>query len=110
MSRSNFADYKQDVQENDALITSVSIVSLSLKALWGLILGGGASMAATPFFLGPVLAAKKDPKNVGSSFLGSTSRSLLLLIANLLFLGSAAGGCLAAARRSLTMAVAFGKG
>lgn len=69
-------------------------------------LGGGASIAATPFFFGPLFAAKNEPKNPASCLI-STSRSLLLLTADRGFLGSLAGvGALLAFKRSVTMAVA----
>lgn len=49
-----------------------------------------ASMADAPFFFGaaPFWPAKKEPKKDGSSFLGSTSRSLLLLTTAFEVLGS----------------------
>jgi len=89
-------------------MTSVSIVSRSFKADCGLMLGGGASIAATPFFLAaPFLGAKNEPKKLCSSFLGSTSKSLVLLTTDLGFLGSApGGGGLLAFIRSVTIAVA----
>ena len=90
-----------------ALMTSVSIVSRSLSAFCGRMLGGGASIAATPFFLGPVFGAKNEPKKL-CSCLASTSRSLLLLTTARGFLGSLAGvGGLLAVRRSVTIAVAY---
>jgi len=93
-----------------ALMTSVSMVSLSLKAFCGRIEGGGASIALTPFFLAAApFGAKNEPKKLGSSFFASTSRSLLLFTAALTFLGSLAGGWgLLALRRSVTRAVALG--
>ena len=66
-------------------------------------------MTAAPFFLFavPVLAAKKDPKKLCSSFLASTSRSLSLFRRARLALGSfAAGGGFAALSFSVTRAVA----
>ena len=72
-------------------MTSVSIVSLSLRAFCGRIDVGGVSIIAAPFFFAPpALGAKKDPKKLGSSFFASTSRSLLLLTCALGFLGSLA--------------------
>ena len=74
----NIHDWKE--RRTTQLMTSVSIVSLSLKAACGLITAGGASITDGPFFLGaPVLAEKNEPKKLGSSFLASTSKSLLLL-------------------------------
>lgn len=71
-----------------------------------------ASMTGPPFFFCvPCLFAKKDPKKLGSSFLNSTSRSLLLLIwpgASFPVFGSAwGGGGLFAFRRSCTIAIAL---
>ena len=80
------------MMETTQLMTSVSIVSLSFRALCGRIDGGGVSITAAPFFFAtPPLGAKNEPKKLGSSFFASTSRSLLLLTCVLRFLGSAAG-------------------
>ena len=93
------------------LITSVSIVSLSLSELCGLIDGGGGSIAAAPFFFVSFFAVKNDPKKLCSSFFRSTSRSLLLLIAVRSLLPSVfGGGPFAPFRRSATMAVACRSG
>ena len=89
-------------------MTSVSIVSLSFSALCGLMEGGGVSIAAAPFFFASFFGAKKDPKKPWSSFFISTSRSLLLLTCDRVFLES--GGCegpFAAFNRSATRAVAY---
>lgn len=96
-----------------ALISSVSIVSLSFSVAWGRMIAGGASITGVEvvpfFFLAPSLGVKNDPKKLGSSFLGSTSRSLLLLIWFLTALGSTAGGGgLEAAIRSWTIVIAWG--
>jgi hypothetical protein len=71
-----------------------------------------ASITGPPFFFCVVLLdEKKDPKKLASSFLRSTSRSLLLLIcpgASLPDLGSGAGGGgLFAFMRSLMTAIAW---
>jgi len=66
------------------------MTSRSVNAVCGLMMGGGASIV--PFFacfsgfLAP--AEKNEAKKLCSSFLGSTSRSLLLLTASRWFLGS----------------------
>ena len=63
------------------------------------------SIIAAPFFFGAFFADEKnEPKKLGSSFLGSTSRSLLLLIAALPFFS---GGGLVAFKRSVTIDMAF---
>ena len=73
-------------------MTSVSMVSLSFNAFCGRIEVGGASIAATPFFFAAPFGAKNEPKKLGSSFFASTSKSLLLFTAALVFLGSVAAG------------------
>ena len=91
-------------------MTSVSIVSLSLNAACGRMTGGGASIAAAPFFL--LCAAdleKKEPKKLSSLFT-STSRSLLLLRAICRALGSfglGGPGCLGPCSFSETNANAW---
>jgi hypothetical protein len=98
---------KTEVKRDNALITSVSIVSLSFSAFWGRIEGGGVSIAAAPFFLESFLGAKNEPKKLCSSFFMSTSRSLLLFTDARGFLGSwGCGGPLGAESRSVMRAVA----
>jgi hypothetical protein len=69
-----------------------------------------ASITATPFFLAAaelLLLEKKEPKKLGSSFLASTSRSLLLFSAAALnFVLESTGGDLLAFKRSVTIAKA----